>query len=214
MKTHILIGLFFLIFPLCLYGQSDWELQKEKDGIKVYTKTIAGSDLKAFKSTTEIDSSVESLVAVCKDVAAFPEWQEATKVAELLDNKQETVQIHYLQFPAPWPVSCRDNITQFTYNYNPKDQSVRVEFKTLPDYLPEKKDIVRIRESSGYYLFTPLSNGKTKVTHSAHADPGGNIPTWLSNNVMVDTPFKTLTKLKVQAKKAKYQGKTYKFMTE
>lgn len=214
MTINLTISLFFLLISFSLNSQDDWQLQKEKNGIKVYTQEVAGSSLKAFKSVTEIETSVASLVAVCKDVASFPEWQESTIVAKILKTKDETEHIHYLEFAAPWPVSNRDNITQFTYQFNPKDGSVRVKIQTLPDYLPEKEGVVRIKESSGYYLFTPLSNGKVQVTHSAHADPAGNIPTWLSNSVMVDTPFKTLTNLKEQVKKEKYQGKTFKFIAE
>lgn len=214
MSMKITFYLLFLIFSFTVNSQDDWELQKEKNGIKVYTQSRAGSDMKAFKSITEIDTEIENLVAVCKDVAAFPEWQDATKVAKILEAKGEIAHVHYLEFAAPWPVCNRDNITQFTYQFNPSDQSVRVQITTLPDYLPEKEGIVRIRQSSGYYLFEPLSNGKIQVTHSAHADPAGSIPAWVSNSVVVDTPFKTLTNLKKQVKKAKYQGKTYAFMSK
>ena len=212
MKTFIICSLVFIFSFEAVYTQDNWKLQRDKNGIKVYTQVVENSSLKAFKGITEIDAEMETLVAVCKDVMAFPEWQSTTKTAQLLDTEGETGQIHYLEFPAPWPLSNRDAITQFVYSFDSSSQSVHVKMLCLPDYLPEKEDIVRIKKSNGYYLFEPQNNGKIKVIYSAHGEPGGKIPAWLANSTVVDTPYHTLLNLKEQVKKEKYRGKTYGFI--
>lgn len=44
----------------------------------------------------------------------------------------------------------------------------------------------------GFWRFIPEKEGRIKVIYQIHADPGGDIPSWLANAVAVDSPFNTL----------------------
>jgi len=57
-----------------------------------------------------------------------------------------------------------------------------------PDFMPVDEDLVRIRESSAAWKINKLSNGKLRMELTSHAEPGGNIPKWLANMVVLQLP--------------------------
>ena len=58
---------------------------------------------------------------------------------------------------------------------------------------------------SGFWSFTPVDNGKILVRYQVHAEPGGSLPSWLANSVVVDTPYYTMANMVEMLKKEKYQ---------
>ena len=191
---------------------SEWELKKDVDGVKVYTKSIEGSKIKAFKGTVTLDVKLDTVIAVLKDIDAFPQWIPDLKEARQLELK-DMEQIHYLHTDAPWPVSDRDGIYQYTYIRNKMAEAphVLVKIISLPDYLPKKDNIVRITDVDGYWKLTPTTNG-VEVVYRIHANPGGGLPKWLVNSKIVDTPFKSLTNLKERVKEPKYLEAEYPYL--
>ena len=57
-----------------LLAQSDWQLAKEKDGIKVYMRSYKGGKLKELKAISKIKCSLHALNAVFKDVPNCKNW--------------------------------------------------------------------------------------------------------------------------------------------
>jgi len=101
------ISILFLLFSATVFGQDGWELKKDKNGIKAYTKPVEGSTMKAIQAKTEFDCPLETCIAVLRDIPhlteLFPDSEKAEKVSQT-----ETDQIHYLHLNAPWPVADRD----------------------------------------------------------------------------------------------------------
>jgi ribosome-associated toxin RatA of RatAB toxin-antitoxin module len=172
---------------------SEWELRKSKDGIEVFTRSVEGSKLDEFRGMVTIEAEVDQLVAALKDVAQYGKWIPDCEKSELL-KLEGNVQLHYMEMKAPFPVHNRDGY--YRYRYIKQGDDMRVEMDAMPTYRPEKKGIVRIPESKGYWLFERLGEGQTRVTYQVHADPGGSIPAWLANSAVVDNPFHTLDKLR------------------
>ncbi len=78
------ISFLFLLFSVSVFGQEGWDLKKDKDGIKAYTKPVEGSAMKAIKATTEFNCSLETCLAVLRDIPhlieLFPDCAKAAKV--------------------------------------------------------------------------------------------------------------------------------------
>lgn len=209
-KSLFLFFLFTLSFQL--QAQNDWELKKNKDGIKIYTRLVSGSKFRAFKAVANTDASVSTLVAVMKDKSAYKELFPLTMEMEVLEEKGETYQVQHVKTDVPFPVTDRDGIYEFKYNYTPADQSVYIAVEVLADRLPKLKKMVRVTEGRGYWKFKPASNGKVEIEYQFHAEPGGSIPAWLANSQVVDSPWQAMTGLLRMAKQEKYQGRTFQFM--
>jgi START domain len=208
---------FFLTFLLLLscfsiFSQDNWELQKDKENIKVYTKKVDGFSMKSSKVTSVLETTIPRLVAVMMDADNFYKVISGSKSSKLLKIINDTERIYYVSTEAPWPVSDRDGVYSMTFSQNPNTESVTITVGCLPDYIPEKEGYVRVPASEGVWKFTPLSNGKVEVTYHYVADPGGSIPAWLANSSVVNIPFETIKNLKKQVALNQYEGQTFSFL--
>jgi hypothetical protein len=197
-KTTLIfmVGL-FLLASNSLFSQSDgWKLAKEKDGVKVYTRVAENSKLKEFKTVADVNAAPEDLVQVLLNADEYPSWMANIKKSELVEQPTEDVFFAYSELSVPWPFDNRDNVIKSTITSDTKTGSYRVDMTMVPDYLPEKKGVVRIVEGGGYWAFTPNGDGTTNVYHEFFADPAGRVPAWLVNMFIVDGPYKTIMELR------------------
>jgi len=192
---------------------SDWHLVKDKDGIRLYTRTVEGSSLKAIKAQTTFAAPLEACVAVLRDIhhlnELFPDCRRVEKVIQR-DNEQ----IHYLQLDAPWPVTDRDGAFRLEYAFDPARQTVTVTASMSPDSYPLQKDFVRLSAGGGTWRFTRLENGHTALEYHYHGEPGGSIPAWLANAVVEENPYRMLLNFHRLVIMDRYQGKHFSFMQE
>lgn len=185
-----------LVFPLfLLLGFSDegWELKKEKDGIQVFIKKIPDSPMHAFRGETELAASLDQVERLFKDVNRFTEWSPNAKKVEPLAEKVNS-RTFYLQTDAPWPVSDRDGIYRFIFER--EAEKLKITSTCLPDYLPPRKNHIRVPKSEGYWQFETRANGILHIIYENHSDPGGSIPGWLANSAVVSLPFESLQNLR------------------
>ena len=190
----------FLFFFLACYSISlannDWELSKDKDGIKIYTRQTETSKIKEFKALTTIKAGVDELVGVLRDIEHYPGWISDIKKAEVLKRVGENELYYHLEIAVPWPMSNRDIPLHWKVIKNDSDGSAKIVVSGKPEYLDEKDGIVRMPKAAGLWQFTPLENGITEIRYQFLGDPGGSIPSWIVNMMLVDGPFNTLSNLK------------------
>ncbi|MGB0369649.1 MAG: START domain-containing protein [Flavobacteriales bacterium] len=210
MKT-ILLTVLFCFSSALSFAQEGWTLKKDKDGIKAYTKPVEGSAMKAIKATTEFHCSLETCVAVLRDIPhlieLFPDCEKVEKVMQT-----EAKQIHYLHLKAPWPVADRDATFQLEYSYDSSTNSALVKATTVIDKYPEQKGVVRLTDGGGTWKFTRIDDTHTALDYYYHGNPGGSIPAWLANSVAEENPFKMLQNFHDLVKLGRYQGKTFSFI--
>ena len=168
-------------------AQSNWELKKNRGGIKVYTRESADSPLDDFKGTTVVNASIDDIVQLFKSVGEMVEWVPDCTAAELIEAVGDR-QIHYVAYAAPWPAADRDSFVQYIYNHS-DSRNIKINFKALPDFGPQKDKFVRVPQMVGFWLLSYVSENETDVTYQVQADAGGAIPTWLANAAAVNTPF-------------------------
>ena len=66
----------------------------------------------------------------------------------------------------------------------------------LKDFQPEKKDLVRIPMSRGFWTATSQSDRKIHLQYIVVIDPGGSVPAWILNNFATKAPIETFSNLK------------------
>ncbi|MAR00138.1 MAG: hypothetical protein CMI00_06315 [Oceanospirillaceae bacterium] len=173
---------------------ADWdEVRYDSDhDIRVFTRKVKGSDLKAFRAVTQVSSTLTGLVALLEDAPRAKDWVFKCREMTLVEAISPTEAIYYMITDMPWPVKNRDSISHSRVTQDAVTGTVRVDIDAADGYMGAKKGYVRIREMSGYWLFTPKENGRVEVIYEAHADPGGGLPSWLVNSFVVDAPLNTL----------------------
>jgi len=172
---------------------TNWKLRKNKSGIQVYTRSVENFNIDEFKGETTLNVPIERIVKALENIEGMKEWIPDCKVVELMEIKGND-QYHYIETSVPFPLSNRDAV--YLYQYKDIEEGVRVEFRALPEYIPEKKGIVRIPFVEGFWILKRKSENTTFVHYQVLAKPGGAVPDWLANTSVVDTPFKTLRNLR------------------
>lgn len=207
---------FFSAIFLALPGRSQkpWKLISEKDGIYVYTQQLEDSKFKAVRAVCTVDCPVGRLAYVLMDVSNTKDWVYATKVCKLLKKMSPTDIFYYSEVELPWPVSNRDFIIRITLTQDPKTKIARIVAENHPDYVPEKKNVVRIPKSAGNWILTPLADGRTKVEYVIHVDPGGSVPAWAVNMLADVGPYSSFRKLRQEVKKDKYKDAKLEGITD
>lgn len=186
--------------------------EKELD-IRVFTREVANSPLKEFKGVTHVTASTSALVALLKDADAATEWMKDVIHYEMLEQVSETESVIYTINKAPWPVTNRDLVTRSIMSQD-ENKVVTVQITAEPQGKEVNEDYIRIPELTGFWKFIPQENGVVEVVYQVHANPGGSLPTWLVNSIVIETPLETLTNLHGKVGLEKYQGQSYAFMQD
>ena len=204
MRYYILLS-YFIFFSLSVQtkdARSDgWKLKKSKNGIVVFTRTMEDSKFKEYYTVCEINASPKELLDILLDVNNYPEWMAFVKEADLVEKNGENEFYIYSEVNVPWPFDNRDQITKTIVIRNKDTGVYSLELSIIPDFLPEKKGIVRMQSGGGLWVFTPTKDGKTSLYHQFGGDPGGNIPAWIVNMFLVDGPYKTMLGLREETGK-------------
>ena len=193
-KTVIITAL--LIFSATgAWADSDWELKKNEDGIKVYVKHIDDSAFKAYKGVTTIkNKSITDVLKIIFDIKNYDKLFPDVSGQKVLKQFDKYHNIHYVVVHTPWPVSDRDDVTEINARLSDDGKSAHIDIVSRPDYIPAEKGLVRVK-GKGYWEIKETPDGNVNVTYQYHGSPGGSVPAWLANSFVISHPFETLENL-------------------
>jgi hypothetical protein len=199
----IQILIFSVLFSFSLAAQS-WKFVKDKDGIKLYTSEEAGKALKAYRGITDIAAPAEKIFTLIEDVNNTAWWDKnLSEIKVLLYEKNKRAQ-YYLVFDLPWPVTDRDLCVDVNVTIDQATGERKIVAFPLLGVIPERKDRVRIKDYRQTWTVTPAGKDLSHVVLDGFVDPAGSVPDWITNMLIVDSPFKSISGVKQQiAKSAK-----------
>lgn len=197
----LIISILFFISNECVLSQDTlWELRKNKEDIKVYTRKKKNLKIIEFKAVTVYDGSVSSLVSVIKDVESYHKWMTDLTIAKKLKTINENEWYTYYMADTPWPLNDRD-IIYCVRLFKRKERTI-ISLESKPDFIPETKGYVRIKKAKGKWVFTPVRGNKIQILYQFFIDFEINIPSWMMNLFIVDGPYNTIKDLKLTAAKS------------
>ncbi|MBL7711894.1 MAG: lipid-binding protein [Chitinophagaceae bacterium] len=198
---------------LSVQAQKDWSLRSNKEGIKVFTRTESASGLKEIKVQCAVQATLSQMVALVMDVNAGTDWVYATRSSTLLKRVSASELYYYSEVEMPWPLTNRDFISHLMVSQDPVTRTVIINGPTVPGYVPEKEDIIRVQHSSGKWVLSPAADHSVNIEYTLLVDPGGSIPTWLVNLFATKGPTETFRKLKTQITKPAYARAALPYIT-
>ena len=200
MKSTIL-ALLCLISFTTFAAEPIWKLEKDKDGIKVWTRKQANSNLKEYKGIMVIPTSIDKLVTFFKNYKLFEKWMYKADEGSVKLIKKVSDNDYYIRMTLSAPlIKSRESITHYVINAPDAKGIVYVNLETFPDMIPLNDSYVRVPKMKGYWKFVPLENGKIEITHQAPIVAGGSLPDAMANLGAVDAPFGMLSNLKMLIK--------------
>ena len=198
------------------FAQSDenWVLKHNNDGVKIYTSKVPNSKINAIKVDCHFDVPVSRLVAVLMDVKNSEDWLYHTSSNYIIKQVSPSELYYYSMVEVPWPVSNRDFIAHIKVSQDAVTKVITVDAPCIPDMVPRKPGVVRVADSKGKWVLTPVGKNKVHVLYTLHADPGGSIPAWLSNMFATKGPTESFQKLKLQLQKPAYKNVKLAYIIE
>lgn len=216
---HILLVSFLALLTAIAFAQQDsadgWELKKDKNGIQVYTRDVQGSKFKQVRSVMQTDFRLQSVVALIRDGEACPRWADLCKESRVIETVSETEFYVYNLNDIPWPVKDRDAITHVKWERNPDTGLVTMTATaTDSELVPPTKKAVRLQNAVTRWMMLPKPNGTLEISSEGHIDPAGPTPAWVTNLMLVDSPFKTMENLRQEMANDAYADVTFNFLSE
>jgi len=181
-------------------------LRFNNDWLKIFTCPVPSSDFLSFVAVATIDAPQHAVLSLLYDVDAATEWVWKTREMRVLQELSEDEgRIVYQLVSAPWPVSDREIITRSQGYMDPATSEIFIKIECVADFLPINNKYVRVPEMEGAWNIIPVSENQCRVVFRLHIEPGGEIPSWLANIAVIDTPYHTLVNLREMVKKEKYR---------
>jgi START domain len=209
----IFLSLFLMISGTSLLAQKTWKLKSDKEGIQIYSSPFADSKIKALKVICSAQASLSQITAVLLNVGEQDDWFYHTK-SIVLKQVSPTELYYYAELHFPFPFDNRDFVEHILLSQNPVSKIVTMEVQNLPDFIPPKKDLVRVIQSHCNWVIKPVSKNLILIEFTLFADPGGSIPSWLVNMMSSYGPFETFKKLKTELQKPEYAGVTFPYIKD
>ncbi|WP_439584618.1 START domain-containing protein [Dyadobacter bucti] len=206
MKKSILILILYMLQAAVVRGQADWKFLTAKSGIKVYTKSIPGSKIKAVRIECNVNASASEVVALLMDIPAAVRWVSHTKSCVLIRKVSPAELYYYTEISLPWPLENRDFSAHVKVSQDLATKIVTVNAPAVPGWVPVKPGIVRINHSKGFWTITPIDKGRVKIDYILEVDPGGNIPPVVVNTFASQGPIETFMNMRKELQTGKYKS--------
>lgn len=201
MKFTLLI--FILIFSSKVFGldsdfdrvkiNGDWKRVLEQDGVEIFLADVPNSNFKAFRSKGIVKGNIEKYLALYREVGEMKKWSpkiiEKIVIKEVSDIEAITYQIDDI----PWPAQDRDLILNNKLFLDKEGKTLKVLLHSVedPSYPPTDK-YVRAQVNWAVFSIRPETKDTTLIDFMIHADPKGEIPAWIVNQIQRKWPFKFL----------------------
>jgi hypothetical protein len=207
LKRIILTALLLIAGIAQAMPEERWELATDRDGIRVWTREVPGSPLRAFKATMVVRSSLSGLINLIMDTDSAPRWVYRTDRIQVLkrDDARGSFVIR-VETDFPWPLSDRDVVVAGQVAQDERTGTVSIISRSVtgPEYPPDPS-FVRMPEMEGSWIFRPLGAEMVEVTMLGRADPSGAIPPGVVNLIIDVTPFETMRAMRRMLADPRYQ---------
>jgi hypothetical protein len=197
LQIFLIATIYNLVFMGNVSAQT-WSFIKERDGIKIYTRSEENTALKSFKGETYLKTDMAEISKVIGKIESFDWWDDDISEIKVLDYEEEKHIRYYLVYDVQWPFSDRDLCVEALITNDPITGRRVVRATPLFGVIPEKPDLVRIKNYWQQWTMDPAGNGMIHLTLEGSVDPGGIIPDWLINMVITDTPLNIMRKVREQ----------------
>jgi hypothetical protein len=199
-----------LVIPYCSLAQEDWSLELEKDSIKVYTSKRADSRYKTVKAVFTVDSSLPQLAAAVLDIDNYAAWQYKTASVRVLQKISDREVVYHTEVEAPAVATNRDFVIRLTVDPDPMTKGLIIEAVSIPEFIPEVEDVIRVPYSRARWTVIPVKKGKLSVEYIIDIDLGGSVPVWLVNMLAPKAPYETFNAFRNVI--GKYKGQEVQFL--
>jgi hypothetical protein len=198
---HLPYIFILLLVTIRALGQDEWKLEKDYNGIKVFTrKLLKWKSIKESKTELYVKGTPEDVIKHFRDISNHKNWMHRVAQSELVEMKNINEFTVYYVATAPWPIADRDIVAHYVIKKDAEGNYLIIG-DARPDLVPVQPGKIRVPKMSATWEISAQKNGTTKIVYYSATDPGGALPEWLANTAVTDAPFETVSSLKALIEK-------------
>ena len=180
MKRLIIVVVAVLLWGFSVTGAVNaaggWNKVKESSGIKLYERSVPGTDLMEYMAVTTMDTKMEVIGEALRDVPQYTKWLSDCESARVEKKYDRNTFIIYI-VQNPLLIEDRDIVLKNSSLYDYENGRAIVTFASTDEVkIPLEKNRVRVTTMNGLFQMEYLGRNKTKFIYKLKVDPAGNIP--------------------------------------
>ncbi len=200
MLIRILHIVFTSLLAVTCSAQYNWKLEKDQQGIKVYSSEIRQSAFKAIKVECVLSGNYKKLISILTDVPEMNKWIYKAKPAKLVKKISPEDIIYHTETETPWPLSNRDAVIHLKVNTDSLPKVLHITGRNENNLVAKIPGKVRVTYYKADWRVTMPTATTLKIHYIIELDPGGDIPGWISNMFVSKGPFETFSNLSKKLK--------------
>ncbi len=187
----IIIPCLIILFSPYLYSDTDWTFYKEDEGITSYTRKPVDFPVEEAFGEGYVNASLEVVAESMTDLEKYFKYFKMVKKAYIAEILPDGSRVVYTHIGMPWPVWDRDTVALYrVLREKDKITIITTAFESYPKIPPNEK-IIRMTQMKDVYTLT-RSGEKTLLKIQSRANPAGDIPKGLFNNLVGSGPINTI----------------------
>ena len=194
--TSIIILDCCLLVSQISFSQYTWKLEKNKDGIQVYTSPSPTTSYKSVRVECTFKGTYAKLISILTNVKKFEDWIYHTKTTKLIRKNNHYDFVYYSETSMPWPLSNRDVVLRLNIRTDSLPKFLIIEGRNMRNELPEMPYRVRVPHYLAKWKVTMPSAGQLQISYILDVNPGGSIPAGVVNLFVDKGPYETFLNLK------------------
>ena len=180
------------------FSQTDWQKRKDQDGIKVFTKERQAFEVVSYKWITTMDVEMDRLFEFITDVGRYPEWIDGCCRTRMIRDEEDGGYRYHTVYDFPWPFRDRHMVVDVSVHEEDGDgeRVITLESRSADEIEVEEGRKTRIKNFWERIRLMEKDESSVEMHTEGFFDPGGNIPPWLTNMHVDDSPIRTIKNLK------------------
>ena len=183
----------FLTVTLQVQGQT-WSEDSTNQHILISTSTVAGKY--QINAKMIVNATPLAFFNLLENTPIDCSWIANCKSVTVLDQSLPDYRFVHTVFNSPWPVADREMYTRSHHVFSADMQHLSIMIEDISAQYPTHPKNVMMKAVQAQWSMTHSHDDWYELNYLASADPGGNIPQWLSQRLLKDSTFTTLKQLR------------------
>lgn len=200
----VMLLLFVFLFEMPAEAAEGWTKIKDSNGIKLYERRVAGTDLMEYLGVATIDEKMEVIGEALRDTSRYSEWLADCQIARIEKKYDRNTFVLHLTLNPP-VIKKREVVLKNKAVYDYDNGEARINFFATDEInVPVTGKNVKVTTMKGLFKMEYLGRDKTKFIYKLLSDPSGGIPKKIAYASMKNYPYDSLKGLKKIVKDPKY----------
>ena len=198
------------------YEAYKWSYKKTRDGVQLFTSDAPRHVYDAVQSTVTIDVRPETVISILREIHAYPRWYARCSQTRILERPPAQLPIKLAPDGKFIPTGKAESYTLYFLQDVPvvadrwaiirnkirfaRDGSLVIEFGSLNKYKYKAPDGTVRMYVFGYWLLTPLSPTRMRISFMMDIDPVLSVPDFMVDPVLHDIAIDTIAGLRKMVK--------------